>query len=63
EELWVPRSVFVIEGYVLICSEDVIQLSVDSNSDDDDAENDTSSFSSHYFSLDSRCSISNIVDM
>ncbi|RZC58059.1 hypothetical protein C5167_005362 [Papaver somniferum] len=63
EELWLPRSVFVIEGYLLICSEDIIQLSCDTNTDDDDAESDISSFSSRYFSLDSSCSISNILEM
>ncbi|KAI3840045.1 hypothetical protein MKW92_031786, partial [Papaver armeniacum] len=64
EELWLPRSVFVIEGYLLICTEDVIQLSCDTNTDDDDdAESDISSFSSRYFSLDSSCSISNILEM
>ncbi|KAI3946456.1 hypothetical protein MKX01_017672 [Papaver californicum] len=63
EELWLPRSVFVIEGYLLICSEDVIQLSCDTYTDDDDAKSDISSFSSRYFSLDSSCSISNILEM
>ncbi|OVA12240.1 Leucine-rich repeat [Macleaya cordata] len=55
EESWLSRSLFVIEGYMLVCIEDLLQLS--SVTVDDMS-------ASHYFSLDlCCCSISNISEM
>ncbi|XP_077236050.1 outer arm dynein light chain 1 protein isoform X2 [Tasmannia lanceolata] len=54
EGLWVSRSLFVIEGYVLVCIEDLAQFS---SLTDDTGE------ASPYFSLDSCCPIRVISEM
>ncbi|XP_010267201.1 PREDICTED: uncharacterized protein LOC104604445 isoform X2 [Nelumbo nucifera] len=54
DEPWLLRSLFVIEGYMIVCIEDLVQFSSLSL-------NEASSNS--YFSLDSCCSISNITEM
>ncbi|RDX91350.1 Serine/threonine-protein kinase 11-interacting protein, partial [Mucuna pruriens] len=53
EEPWLSRSLFVIEGFVLLCIEDVKQL----HSFSSDAS------VSPYFRIDSRCSIADITEM
>ncbi|KAF6140072.1 hypothetical protein GIB67_001813 [Kingdonia uniflora] len=53
EKSWLSRSLFVIGGYMLVCIEDLIQLS---SLPLDDG-------SSSYYSLDSCCSISSISEM
>ncbi|KAF8378601.1 hypothetical protein HHK36_029949 [Tetracentron sinense] len=54
EEFWLSRSLFVIEGHMLICIEDLMQFS---SLKVDDAS------SSSYFLLDSCCFISDISEM
>nr|DAD32149.1 TPA_asm: hypothetical protein HUJ06_011000 [Nelumbo nucifera] len=54
DDPWLLRSLFVIEGYVVVCIEDLVRFS--SLSLDDRS-------SSTYFSLDSCCSISNITEL
>ncbi|KAK9105941.1 hypothetical protein Scep_022785 [Stephania cephalantha] len=54
EEAWLSRSLFLIEGYILLCIEDIVQfryLALDGAS------------SVPYFGLDSCCSISNLSEM
>ncbi|KAF8103718.1 hypothetical protein N665_0186s0086 [Sinapis alba] len=53
EVSWLPRSLFVVDGHLFICIEDFRQLS--------SLPADASS--APYFSLDSSCSISDIVEM
>ncbi|PIA26640.1 hypothetical protein AQUCO_09100064v1 [Aquilegia coerulea] len=53
EESWVPRSLFVIEGYMIVCVEDLVHFSFDR----------VDAFPFPYFSLDSCCPISNISEM
>ncbi|KAK9115156.1 hypothetical protein Syun_021953 [Stephania yunnanensis] len=54
EQAWLSRSLFLIEGYILLCIEDIVQfryLALDGAS------------SVPYFGLDSCCSISNLSEM
>ncbi|KAL0899890.1 hypothetical protein Bca101_083851 [Brassica carinata] len=53
EVSWLPRSLFVVDGHLFICIEDFRQLS----------SLPTNDSSAPYFSLDSSCSISDIVEM
>ncbi|XP_058108254.1 uncharacterized protein LOC131251515 isoform X3 [Magnolia sinica] len=53
-ESWLLRSLFVIEGYVLVCIEDLVHFS---------SRTDDVGVSSPYFSLDSCCPICGIVEM
>ncbi|KAG9445006.1 hypothetical protein H6P81_016346 [Aristolochia fimbriata] len=51
---WLSRSLFVVEGYVLVCIEDVVQLSTIANE---------AHVSSPYYTLDSCCPIHKISEM
>lgn len=53
-ESWLSRSMFVTEGYMIVCVEDLLHFGFDS------VEN---ALPSSYFSLDSCCSISDISEM
>lgn len=51
EDLWLSRSLFIVEGHLLVCTEDLVQFGP------------TELASSNYFSLDSSCAIVNISEM
>ncbi|KAL2461809.1 Outer arm dynein light chain 1 protein [Abeliophyllum distichum] len=51
ENLWLSRSLFILEGHLLVCTEDLVQFSP------------TELASSNYFSLDSSCTIVNVSEM
>lgn len=51
---WLSRSLFVVEGYVVVCIEDLVQFS---------SFNNDIRVASPYFSLDSCCPIRNISEM
>ncbi|KAI3454949.1 hypothetical protein Pfo_011612 [Paulownia fortunei] len=52
EDLWLSRSLFMLEGHLLVCSEDLMQFGPSENS-----------FSPCYFSQDSCCAIVNVSEM
>ncbi|KAK4410805.1 hypothetical protein Sango_0153500, partial [Sesamum angolense] len=52
ENLWLPRSLFVLEGHLLLCTEDLMQFGPSENA-----------FSPTYFLLDSCCAVIDVSEM